>query len=133
MRRRVRDGARSASPRATVRTASVSWAALASLSRKPLAPARSASTTYSSRSKVPSGRRTLAGSLVTSRVCSTCLGSVAPIGAPSPAVGDAPELLDVDMDQLTGGRRLVAHYLRAAHRQSGGLVHVGQQRHPITG
>ena len=43
--RRVTDGASSASPAATTRTACTSSAAVASLSRKPLAPARSASYT----------------------------------------------------------------------------------------
>jgi hypothetical protein len=52
--RRVTDGASSASPAATTRTACTSSAAGASLSRKPLAPARSASYTYSSRSNVVS-------------------------------------------------------------------------------
>src|SRR5215472_676714 len=52
--RRVTDGASSASPVATTRTAWTSSAAGASLSRKPLAPARSASYTYSSRSNVVS-------------------------------------------------------------------------------
>jgi hypothetical protein len=52
--RRVMLGASIASPAATTRIACTSSAAGASLSRKPLAPARSASTTYSSRSKVVS-------------------------------------------------------------------------------
>ena len=52
MIRRVTDGASSASPAATTRTASTSSSGGAFLSRKPLAPARSASKTYSSRSKV---------------------------------------------------------------------------------
>src|SRR5580704_13721824 len=43
--RRVTDGASSASPAATTRTACTSAAAVASLSRKPLAPARNASYT----------------------------------------------------------------------------------------
>jgi len=43
MSRRVMDGASSPSPAATTRTAFTSSAAVASLSRKPLAPARSAS------------------------------------------------------------------------------------------
>ncbi|SCE47859.1 hypothetical protein GA0115252_152712 [Streptomyces sp. DfronAA-171] len=52
--RRVTLGASIASPLATTRIACTSSCAGASLSRKPLAPARSASTTYSSRSKVVS-------------------------------------------------------------------------------
>ena len=48
------EGASSDSPAATVRMASVSWPARTSLSRKPLAPARSASYTHSLRSKVVS-------------------------------------------------------------------------------
>jgi hypothetical protein len=43
--RRVTDGARTASPAAITRTASVSWSAVASFSRKPDAPARRASVT----------------------------------------------------------------------------------------
>ena len=43
MSRRVTDGDSSASPAATTRTASASSVADASFSRKPLAPARSAS------------------------------------------------------------------------------------------
>ena len=50
--RRVTDGARSASPAATRRIAATKSAGGTSLSRNPLAPARSASTTYSSASKV---------------------------------------------------------------------------------
>jgi hypothetical protein len=45
IRRRVTDGASRASPAATTRTAWTSSAAVASLSRKPLAPARNASYT----------------------------------------------------------------------------------------
>ncbi len=52
--RRVTPGASSDSPAATTRTAAASSSAGASLSRKPEAPARSASKTYSSRSKVVS-------------------------------------------------------------------------------
>ena len=52
MSRRVTDGASRASPAATTRTASTRSSAGVSLSRKPLAPARSAANTYSSRSKV---------------------------------------------------------------------------------
>ena len=52
--RLVTDGASSASPAATTLTACTSSAAGASLSRKPLAPARSAWYTYSSRSNVVS-------------------------------------------------------------------------------
>ena len=52
IRRRVTAGASSASPAAITRTASNSRSAVTSLSRKPLAPARSASNTYSSRSNV---------------------------------------------------------------------------------
>src|SRR6266536_2011165 len=48
--RRVTPGARSASPAATTRTAATSSCSEQSLSRKPLAPAASASYTYSSRS-----------------------------------------------------------------------------------
>ena len=50
--RRVTPGASSASPAATTRTASNSRSAVTSFSRNPLAPARSASKTYSSRSNV---------------------------------------------------------------------------------
>jgi hypothetical protein len=50
------DGASSASPAATTRMAVTSWPAGVSLRRKPLAPARSASYTYSFRSlSVPTG------------------------------------------------------------------------------
>jgi hypothetical protein len=42
----VTDGARMASPEAITRTASISWSAVASFSRKPDAPALSASVTY---------------------------------------------------------------------------------------
>ena len=52
IRRRVTVGASSASPAAMTRTAWKSCSAVTSLSRKPLAPAHSASYTYSSRSKV---------------------------------------------------------------------------------
>ena len=52
--RRVVDGATTASPRCTVRIASSRSSGRASLSRKPLAPARSAAKAYSSRSKVVS-------------------------------------------------------------------------------
>ena len=52
--RRVTPGASSESPAATTRIAAASSSAGASLSRKPEAPARSASKTYSSRSKVVS-------------------------------------------------------------------------------
>ena len=51
-RRRVIDGASNASPAATTRTARTVSSRRTSLRRKPLAPARSASKTYSSRSKV---------------------------------------------------------------------------------
>ena len=54
MTRRVTPGASSDSPAATTRIAAASSSAGASLSRKPEAPARSASKTYSSRSKVVS-------------------------------------------------------------------------------
>jgi hypothetical protein len=50
--RLVTPGASRASPEATTRTPSNSRSAVTSLSRKPLAPARSASNTYSSRSNV---------------------------------------------------------------------------------
>ena len=50
--RRVTAGAKSEPPSATTRIAARSCASGASLSRKPLAPARSAAKTYSSRSKV---------------------------------------------------------------------------------
>ena len=60
--RLVTDGASSASPAATTRTACTSSAAGASFSRNPLAPARSASYTYSSRSNVVSIRTRGAGS-----------------------------------------------------------------------
>ena len=50
--RRVTLGDRSASPLATTRTARTSSAGSVCLTRKPLAPARSASNTYSSSSKV---------------------------------------------------------------------------------
>jgi len=52
MRRRVTDGASKALPAAAARTAAIRSPRGESLSRKPLAPARSASYTYSSRSKV---------------------------------------------------------------------------------
>ena len=52
IRRRVTLGASSASPAATTRMAVSRSAGSVSLSRKPLAPARSAAKTYSSRSKV---------------------------------------------------------------------------------
>ena len=52
--RRVTAGASIASPAATARTASASVVADASLSRNPLAPARNARNTYSSRSNVVS-------------------------------------------------------------------------------
>ena len=52
IRRRVTDGASSASPAATTRTAATSSSEGRSFSRNPLAPARSASYTYSSRSNV---------------------------------------------------------------------------------
>ncbi len=52
IRRRVTLGASSASPAATTRMAVSSSAGRVSLSRNPLAPARSAAKTYSSRSKV---------------------------------------------------------------------------------
>src|SRR3954452_17849933 len=54
IRRRVIDGASSASPSATTRMPATSCSGGTSLSRKPLAPARSASYTYSLRSKVVS-------------------------------------------------------------------------------
>ena len=50
--RRVTPGESSASPRATARTAWISSTGSVSLTRKPLAPMRSASKTYSSRSNV---------------------------------------------------------------------------------
>jgi hypothetical protein len=52
MRAQVTDGASNDSPRAIVRMPSTSSAGGASLSRNPLAPARSASQTYSSTLKV---------------------------------------------------------------------------------
>ncbi len=39
----------------------------------------------------------------------------------------------VDMDELTGGRDLVADRLRLADGQPGALIEVGQPRHPIPG
>jgi len=61
-RRRVTGGESRASPAATTRTASTRWAGGAVLSRKPLAPARRASNTYSSISKVVRIRIRLRGS-----------------------------------------------------------------------
>ena len=58
--RRVAEGARTASPAATVRTAESSSAGGASLSRNPLAPALSPAKTYWSRSKVVRIRTRLA-------------------------------------------------------------------------
>ena len=61
-------------------------------------------------------------------------GRCAPsVSAPAPAVGDAAELLDVEMDQLPGTGLLIAHRHRAAHRQPGGLVHLGQAGHVVPG
>ena len=55
------------------------------------------------------------------------------MSAPAPAVGDAAELLDIGMDQLPGTGLLKAHRRRAAHRQPGGLIHLGQAGHVVAG
>ncbi|GAA2075700.1 hypothetical protein GCM10009840_07210 [Pseudolysinimonas kribbensis] len=47
------------------------------------------------------------------------------------AVGDAAELLDIDMDQLAGCDLLIANQTRPADREPCRLVEVLQQRHPI--
>src|SRR6476469_7414508 len=52
MSRRVAVGSSRASPPATVRTAPISWGGSTPFSKNPLAPARIAPNTYSSRSKV---------------------------------------------------------------------------------
>ena len=49
------------------------------------------------------------------------------MSAPAPAVGDAAELFDVEMDQLPGTGLLIAH------RQPGGLIHLGQAGHAVPG
>ena len=61
MSRRVTSGAMRPWPRATVRTASISTSGSADLRRKPAAPARSASKTTSSRSKVVTTRTSIGG------------------------------------------------------------------------
>ena len=55
------------------------------------------------------------------------------MSAPAPAVGDAAELLDIEMDQLPGTGLLIAHRHRAAHHQPGGLIHLGQAGHVVPG
>ena len=55
------------------------------------------------------------------------------MSAPAPAVGDTAELVDVEMDQLPGTGLLIAHRHRAAHRQPGGLIHLGQAEHVVPG
>ena len=62
---------------------------------------------------------------------SAVLLRVAPEGAPATTVGDPAELLDVDVDQVAGRCGLVAERLGGADRQAGGLVEIGQQRHPV--
>jgi hypothetical protein len=72
IRRRVTVGASMALPAAAARTAAMRSARGESLSRNPLAPARSASYTYSSRSKVVSMTTLgVCGPLVSSRVASS--------------------------------------------------------------
>lgn len=68
---RVTAGARSASPRATVRTASCTEATGASFNRNPLAPLRIARQTYSSRSNVVRTTMRTAVLLVMRRVASS--------------------------------------------------------------
>jgi hypothetical protein len=49
------------------------------------------------------------------------------------AIGDAAEFLDIDMDQSARGGEFVAVRPGCAHRETGGLVEVMQQRHPVSG
>ncbi len=51
---------------------------------------------------------------------------------PVPAtVGDAPELLDVEVDQLARMGRLIADGRCSAHREPRGLIEIREQGHPI--
>lgn len=61
------------------------------------------------------------------------LGRTALMNAPSTAIRDLAQLLDVDMDQITGCVAFVAHCRLPAHRQSGGLVDALKLRHPVAG
>ena len=79
IRRRVTVGASSALPAAAARTAAIRSARGESLSRKPLAPARSASYTYSSRSKVVS--MTTLGGVRSARAAGEPPGGLEPVHA----------------------------------------------------
>ena len=54
-------------------------------------------------------------------------------GAVSAAVGDAPEFLDVHVDQIPGVLVFIALRCRLSDRQPGALVQAGQPRHPVPG
>ena len=54
-------------------------------------------------------------------------------GAVSAAVGDAPKLLDVHVDQVSGVLVLVALRCRCANGQTGALIQAGQPGHPVPG
>ena len=94
MIRRVTDGASSASPAATTRTASTSCSGGAFLSRKPLAPACSASKTYSSRSKVVR---------MTTRLASSGLSVICRV-----ACSPSPPGIWMSISTTSGRRRRVA-------------------------
>ena len=59
----------------------------------------------------------------------------APMHAPAAPVGDAPELLDIEMDQLARGLALVANpcHRPTTDRDSGQRIQIAQVRHPMTG
>ena len=95
MIRRVTDGASSASPSATTRTACSSSSGGAFLSRKPLAPACSASKTYSSRSNVVR---------ITTRLCELGVGGDAP-GRLEPVAAGHLDVHQHDVGPQAPGRR----------------------------
>jgi hypothetical protein len=53
------------------------------------------------------------------------------VHAPTATVRDTAELLDVHVHELTRASLLISGRARATNRESGGLIQVRQQRHPI--